>query len=121
MEQIMKYQEKYTVGNYTCTHTINDAYIYPDSMIDVVGSFFIGHSHHQFDRKEKNYHVINVGSVGQNRKEINVINYAVYETESDRVILKSLVYDIKSVIDKMRELRYPEVCIAYYLSKDLRK
>lgn len=121
MEQILDYQHEYTIGKYNCRHTINDVYIYPDSEINAVGNYFIGHSHYQFDRRSNDHHVINVGSVGQNRKEINVINYVVYDPDFDKVELKSLVYDINKVIDKMKELRYPSICIDYYLQKPLRK
>lgn len=121
MEQIVKYREVYKVDDYTCTHTLDDAYVYPDSVIDVNGNFFIGHSHHQFDRREKGYRVVNVGSVGQNRKEINVIDYALYYPGARTVELKSLVYDTTPLINKMKELRYPSACIDYYLKKSLRE
>lgn len=117
MEQILKYCETYKVDNYTCAHTLNDAYVYPDSFIDANGNYFIGHSHHQFDRMENGYRVVNVGSVGQNRKEINVINYALYYPDAGKVELKSLVYDTTPLINKMKELRYPSACIDYYLKK----
>ena len=121
MEQIQDYQLEYSIGKYTCSHTINDSYIYPDSVIDIVGNYFIGHSHHQFDRKEKDYHIINVGSVGQNRKEINVINYVVFDLETEKVELKNLIYDVSQVIAKMRDLKYPTTCIDYYSKKSVRK
>ena len=119
--EIAKYIEHYTGFGFTFQHTINDEYLFPDSVIDIVGNYFIGHSHHQFDRKSDLYHVVNVGSVGQNRNEINVINYGVFESESNKVELKSIVYDINPLINKMRELRYPAQCVAYYLQKAFRK
>ena len=121
MKQILDYQPEYLIGNFTCRHTIDDVYIYPDTIINATGNYFIGHSHHQFDRSEKKNHVINVGSVGQNRREINVINYCVFDPESSKVELKSIVYDISALVDKMKELKYPIPCIDYYLQKPLRK
>ena len=121
MKQILDYQPEYLIGNFTCRHTIDDIYIYPDTIINATGNYFIGHSHHQFDRSEKKNHVINVGSVGQNRREINVINYCVFDPESSKVELKSIVYDISALVDKMKELKYPIPCIDYYLQKPLRK
>jgi predicted phosphodiesterase len=120
LDAIGKYVNEFELGQFTCRHTINDAYVHPDTPIEITGNYFIGHSHSQFDRKDAGYHVINVGSVGQNRREINVINYAVYETETCHIELKSLVYDIAPVIRKMKELKYPEECILYYLNKPKR-
>jgi predicted phosphodiesterase len=119
-QQIRNYEGQFQSGAFTCIHTIRDEYIYPDSVIDVTGKYFIGHSHYQFDRRDKNYHVVNVGSVGQNRKEINVINYAVFEPEQNRVELKSLVYDVDIVINEMKAREYPQVCMDYYRNKPRR-
>lgn len=119
-DAISEYQDEFALKSFICRHTINNAYIHPDTNIVATGNYFIGHSHSQFDRKEKNYHVINVGSVGQNRREINVIQYATFETETGAIELKSLVYDILPVIQKMKDLKYPEECILYYLNKPRR-
>lgn len=119
-KQIRRYQESIQLGNYKCVHTINNAYIYPDSVIEVSGNYFIGHSHHQFDRQGENFHVINVGSVGQNRKEIDVINYALFDPDNGKLELKSLTYDVDPVIQKMRALDYPKECIDYYMNKPRR-
>lgn len=118
--QIAKYEKEFKAGDYTCMHTINQAYVYPDTEIDITGNYFIGHSHHQFNRITKDYHVINVGSVGQNRKEINVINYALFDPDSNKVVLKELIYDVGEVIQKMTTLKYPQACIDYYRNKSQR-
>ncbi|UXE66818.1 MAG: metallophosphoesterase [Chryseotalea sp. WA131a] len=119
-QQISGYIAHYEFNGYRFQHTINDSYIFPDSKIEISGKYFIGHSHHQFDRSADNYQIINVGSVGQNRSEINVINYAVYDTEADTVQFISLVYDLDLLISKMKALRYHQSCIDYYLQKRLR-
>jgi len=120
-EFISKYQQEYLLGNYICRHTINNLYLFSDSEISVKGNFIIGHSHHQFDNREDDYHVVNVGSVGQNRREINVINYALYDTDKDLIELKSLIYSIDPLLQKMKELDYPDDCIEYYLNKAVRR
>ena len=121
MQFIRGYQREYLLGDFVFVHTLNDQYIFPDTEIELAGNFFIGHSHHQFERIDPAYHIVNVGSVGQNRKEINVINYGIFETEHQTITLKSLIYDIDIVINKMRDENYPEECIAYYQNKPRRK
>jgi predicted phosphodiesterase len=115
--EIAEYIEKYTDFGFTFQHTINDKYLFPDSVIDIVGNYFIGHSHYQFDRKSDSYHVVNVGSVGQNRKAVNVINYAVYESDKGQIDLKSIPNNVESLLSKMRSLNYPQQCLNYYLKK----
>lgn len=115
--EISKYIDHYTDFGFTFQHTINDEYLFPDSVIDIVGNYFIGHSHHQFDRRSDLYHVVNVGSVGQNRKAVNVINYAIYESETGQITLKSIPNNVGSLLNKMRSLDYPQQCLDYYLKK----
>jgi hypothetical protein len=58
-----------------------------------------------------------VGSVGQNRKYINVISYATFFPETREVQLQNLLYDEQAVIKEMKARKYPEDCLAYYLGK----
>ena len=115
--EIAQYIEQYSDFGFTFQHTIDGKYLFPDSVIDIVGNYFIGHSHHQFDRKSDLYHVVNVGSVGQNRKAVNVINYAIYESETGQITLKSIPNNVESLLNKMRSLDYPQQCLDYYLKK----
>jgi predicted phosphodiesterase len=122
LDQISRYEPFYEDVHYRFQHTVSDLKLMPDSdLSSISGNYFIGHSHYQFDRIDQNCHVINVGSVGQNRREINVINYAVYESEQCKVMLKEVIYDIQGLLQKMKELHYPEECINYYLKKPVRK
>jgi predicted phosphodiesterase len=116
-ELIRSYQHSWQLDDFKCLHTINNAYVFPDSEISVVGNYLIGHSHYQFERMDTKYHVINVGSVGQNRKEINVINYVLYHREERIFELKKLIYDVDVVINKMKAEQYPSACITYYSRK----
>jgi len=115
--EIANYIDQYDLGSFRFQHTINETYIFPDSVIETIGNYFIGHSHHQFDRQTSSYHVINVGSVGQNRKDIDIINFGVYDSETGQTILKSVHYKLNFLIDKMKVLNYPAICVDYYLKK----
>jgi len=118
---IKEYRPEYLIGKFICRHTVDDLYVFSDTPVSITNNIFIGHSHVQFMRTVNNFLLVNTGSVGQNRREINVINYAIYDTESDEVILKELVYDYQVVIQKMREKNYPQECLNYYLGKNTRQ
>jgi hypothetical protein len=119
-DRIEKYGLFYDIGSYRCQHTIMGSYIFPSTVIEVIGNYFIGHSHYQFKRKTDEYEVVNVGSVGQNRSEINVINYAIYNVDNNAIDLKSQIYDIDLIVSKMKSLQYPLDCVNYYLDKQQR-
>ena len=56
---------------YLFRHTIENRYIYHDSIINLENNYFIGHSHQQFKIESNGYVLYNPGSVGQNRLFIN--------------------------------------------------
>ena len=116
-EEIKSFKADYKVGNYACIHTIENRYIYPDSIVELSNNYFIGHSHHQFHLTNHNCQLYNVGSVGQNRKKICIINYAIFDMDENSVNLKSLEYDASVVINEMNSRQYPEDCINYYRNK----
>lgn len=106
------------LGKYKCVHTILNSYIYPDTTITLDDNYIIGHSHHQFKYVYNNYTLYNAGSVGQNRKYINMINYLIYDTNSEEIIPKYLLYDIDLLICQMKAEGYPEECLNYYSNKE---
>lgn len=108
----------YTIGNFVCTHTIQNRYIYPDTDAMLDKNYIIGHSHHQFKYSNNNFVLYNAGSVGQNRKYINAANYLLYNTDTGDIAMKQSIFDIDKVIDKMKALTYPEDCIKYYTQKE---
>jgi len=112
--------EEYVLGKYRFVHTIENRNIYPDSEVDLRENLFIGHSHHQFHRTINGFSLVNTGSVGQNRRYINVIDYAVYFPETGEVELRNVLYDEQAFISEMKRRRYPVECVAYYDNK-LRK
>lgn len=121
-ESISAYGEGIMVGEYQVQHTVNDQYIYPDTDIEGLKldrHYIIGHSHHQFQALSvQGKKLVNTGSVGQNRKFINVINYVIYDTASNEVALKALSYDVGLVIDEMKQQGYPQICLDYYQQKE---
>ncbi|MDB5162026.1 MAG: hypothetical protein JWM52_534 [Candidatus Saccharibacteria bacterium] len=107
----------YTLNGYEFSHTIFDQYVYPDSDIVLDSNYVVGHSHHQFKISQPPLSLYNPGSVGQNRKHINIINYMILDTDKMEFINYSLPYDVDEVIDEMKRLDYPQICIDYYNNK----
>lgn len=105
------------LDKFICKHTIHNSYIYPDTQIQLDNNYIIGHSHHQFKYKNNNFILYNSGSVGQNRKYINELNYLIYDSESKSMEMKSATYNLDLIINEMKNLSYPEDCINYYSSK----
>lgn len=110
---------EYSLNSYLFCHTIKNSRIYPHTNIKLDNNYVIGHSHYQFILKNGGYKLINPGSVGQNRKFINVINYAIYDTILDEFELKGEIYDHKKIINEMIKRNYAKQCIDYYMKKPL--
>lgn len=111
------FQDDYILDNYYLAHTINDSRIYPDTNILLTKNYVVGHSHYQFSLKSNNFILYNTGSIGQNRKHINVIDYIIYYVEDQKFEMRNIVYDVDRVINKMKEMKYPIECINYYNKK----
>lgn len=105
------------LGTYHCIHTINDATIYPDSTIRLDKNYVIGHSHYQFMLRQGPYTLYNAGSVGQNRQYINVVEYMLYYPGNGTFELKQVIYDEQLLLNKMKALGYPSICVEYYHQK----
>ncbi len=116
-DTIKKYVQDCRVGIYICQHTIFDQYLYPDTEIILDNNYIVGHSHHQFKYENNNFTLYNAGSVGQNRKFINLINYLVYDDSKQRIEMKKMIYDLDLVINEMKIKKFPQECINYYLQK----
>ena len=119
--EISRFIHHFQLNKYRCQHTILDQYIYPDTTVALDNHYIIGHSHHQFFYQNNGFSLYNAGSVGQNRQYINVINYLVYETETQEMSLKSLTYDVAIVLNEMKTQGYPSVCVDYYAKKESKK
>jgi predicted phosphodiesterase len=117
IEIISGFLNKYVLGKFTCTHTIQNRNIYPDSELSLDRNYIIGHSHHQFKVENNSYVLYNSGSVGQNRCYINVANYLIYETETNIIDMRYSCFNLKFLLNKMEDLGYPKECIQYYEKK----
>ena len=117
-ESISRFVDKTKLNDFVCVHTINDAIIFPDTTISLNDNYIIGHSHYQFRYENNGYTLYNTGSVGQNRKYINEINYLVYDLETKEISMRSVIYDTDLLINQMIKEDYPKVCIEYYLNKN---
>lgn len=119
-EKIRHLPECYTYEGFTFAHTVFNQYVYPDSQITLDNNYVVGHSHHQFIIEQPPYILYNPGSVGQNRKEINVINFLIFDTEKREFEPHAITYDVDAVIGEMRARNYPQICIDYYDNKERR-
>jgi putative phosphoesterase len=114
---ISNYLEDYYINQSKFTHTIDGKYIYPDSEINLINDIFIGHSHSLFLKYSNGYRLVNVGSVGQNRLNINDINFVIWDSKSDSLNLCTNKIDNKIIVNEMKNRKYPEMCINYLTSK----
>lgn len=121
IDDIDKYKNHYILNDYLIQHTINNQYVFLDTNlenIEVESNLIFGHSHQQFKRKKEEFNLINTGSLGQNRSNINQSCYIKLNTETNEIELKFFIHDIDKVINQMKNDKYPEICINYYLSKN---
>ena len=105
------------LGIFECVHTIDGRSIYPDTPIEIGRNYMIGHTHHQFRIDRSGFTIVNPGSVGQNRKWIDVIDYLVLDTVSGELRMHSIAYDVDLFLSELRLRDYPEHCIRYYANK----
>ncbi len=118
--EIKNYEESFQLKDYVVQHTFNESYIFPDSdlsSLNIDGNYIIGHSHYQFDRYFKDKRIINTGSIGQNRKWINIAEYLIFDESKNQIDLKHFPFNIETVINQMEEENYPLICIEYYKNK----
>lgn len=121
LEFISEFRDINTIGDFNIRHSINDLYIFKDTDIESLNfenNTIIGHSHQQFHRVINGKNLYNTGSLGQNRSLLDIANYLIVDTIRNTVELKSFIFDIKKVISKMEELKYPLMCLNYYRSKN---
>ena len=114
---LKKYKKEYFEKNTLYTHTLDNKYIYKDTDLNLNTNLFVGHSHRQFFYKKNNLFIGNPGSVGQNRVNINKIDYLLHDSKDDSIELKFLNYDVNILINKMIKKGYPNKCLNYYLNK----
>jgi len=116
-KEISSFVDQAYIDDFTCRHSILNDYTYPDTNIFIDRNYIIGHSHHQYEYHANGYTLYNAGSVGQNRKHINVCNYIIH-TEELGFSLEKMVYPIEIIIQELEQRKYPKQCIEYYRNKE---
>ncbi len=114
---IKEYKKEIIIDNIKLIHTLENKYIFSDTEVNLKEHTIIGHSHVQFKNNINNYWLINPGSVGQNRKNLKVIQYGIINTKNLEVDFYSRNYDVKIVLNEMIAKKYPRECMEYYLKK----
>ena len=85
-------------------------YIYPDTADEIKNKclaseadfVFIGHSHYSFIYEHNNKVLMNVGSVGQNRKAGGIANWGFIDTSNNIFVIKETLYDVKPLIKQVK-------------------
>ena len=117
-DKIKKYLRSSKFMDFEIKHNLMDkGYIYDDTKIKLSKNTIIGHSHQQYERLINGLRLVNPGSIGQNRLAINISNYAIWDLNKNQFIFKQLDFDINIVIQKMKSINFPEICINYYKKK----
>lgn len=119
LDKIKSYKKTMNFMDFKITHNLKDkTYIFNDSPVNIQENCMIGHSHQQYFRKVEDKLLINPGSVGQNRKFINLSNYIIWDIEKNTFDLKQKKFDLKLILNEMKIKNYPNECINYYKNKN---
>lgn len=100
-------------------------YLYPDSSHEElsriseypVDFIFVGHSHYSFVFECDNVTLVNVGSVGQNRKTGGIAEWCLFDVSSREVILRKTPYDVQRLIRAVDELDANRTYLASVLKR----
>ncbi len=117
VDLIEKLPVTFNLGQFHCVHTINNSKIYPDSKITLTQDYIIGHTHHQFEIEQNGKRLINCGSVGQNRGDVGILNYALYDMKTQAITMCQSPFRIDLFIQEMKARSYPPHCVEYYTKK----
>jgi predicted phosphodiesterase len=107
----------FQLDRFICKHTIDERKVYADTGIEVTCNYMIGHTHQQYQIERSGKLIVNPGSIGQNRKDIDIFNYALYETSSHNITLCEEFCPIDQFVAELVARRYPQACIDYYRNK----
>jgi predicted phosphodiesterase len=102
---------------YLWTHTLDGRKIYKDTKFLPPRDCVIGHTHHAFQVAIHGKTVINPGSVGQNRKSLDIACYGLFDSETRQFLLENATYPVELLLSEMKSRRYPQECLEYYQSK----
>lgn len=116
-KKLEEYQSQYKQDGCMFIHTLSDQYVYEDSMVQIEQDTFVGHSHRMFRKKIGDYCLTNAGSVGQNRVNIDLINYVLWYPDTKKIELKELEYNSDILFNEMKRKNYPRICFEYLKKK----
>lgn len=93
-----------------------DRYVYPDSPMEELEPFVspsidmvvMGHTHYPMVRRCGTTLMVNPGSVGQPRNGAGGACWALYDTETSQVALRTESYDLAGLVEECRS-RHPEL------------
>lgn len=105
------------LGKYLCTHTLGNERVYPETDLSLDRDTILGHSHCMFDRQIGDHQLINCGSIGQNRGQIDEINFLLFDSETNEYTLNSSKYPFNHFISELVARGYPSRCIEYFQQK----
>jgi predicted phosphodiesterase len=108
------------LGSYSCIHTIGTKKVYADTKIEIARNHMIGHTHHQFKNEHNGYVIANCGSVGQNRACVELLSYALYDTDLEQITFCENPYPVDRLMRELTRRGYSEQCIEYYERKRMR-
>lgn len=118
--KINRYKKNQKFNGFQLIHSLSEKdYIFRDTEINLLFDSLIGHSHQQYIRYLNGFLLGNPGSLGQNRKFINLSNYIIWNIDSGEFQMKSLSYNLDFLLAEMRKRAYPTECIEYYKNKKL--
>jgi predicted phosphodiesterase len=112
--------QSHSMAAFRFAHTVDGRRIYANTPVEIDAPHFIGHSHHQFDVMRSGHRLVNCGSVGQNRGEIDVLNYALFDSTTGAIELLEATYPVGLLLAEMEARGCPPRCMAYYAGKPRR-
>ena len=117
-QEIINYKDEVIFNDFVMTHNLmGKIYVFKDTDVDINKNIIIGHSHQQYHRIINNYDLINPGSIGQNRQNIELSNYIIWDVEKNKFHLKELQVNPNLLINELEIRKYPKICIDYYKNK----
>ena len=118
-EKIKFFKNKFIFKSFIIKHTIFNKYIFKDTKVNINNNYIIGHSHQQYKTIVNKKIIVNPGSLGQNRNNLSISNYAIYNIETNNFFFKKNIINANLIIDKMKINKYPKDCINYYLKMNV--
>ena len=118
IEIIKNYKREIIFKDFILTHNLLEkGNIYVDTPISLTNNTIIGHSHQQYLRNINNHILVNPGSLGQNRQNIDFSNYIIWDVEKKKFHLKKIFFDPNIIINELKSRKFPKICIDYYKNK----